>query len=283
MSLWVLQSESGNVSLLSAHKPAQPGAVQWLRLARRQGLGNLPPQSLVERPGASAPSILSFLGFGAYRRLFRETAFAVSAGRTGHAMTWLGRASRRPRIGPKRHIPMPAGNPTEAVVRLERGGCYGDWPDLQRRAARQRRCRLSRLVSRGCRRAPPVADRPRRGCRALLVFKFGRRISESLKRRYAAPITDNATYRLSVTVGGHTKTLEDYVGVAAGMPKAVSALEDGVDRLAGTDRWLLGDTSTLTSLQAEGWDFHGAQAAQTLARAAAKAPEEVALRFYSRR
>jgi hypothetical protein len=192
------------------------------------------------------------------------------------AMTWLG-GRQPPEDRPKRHIPMPAGNPAGAVVRLERSGCYGDCPIYTVEVHGN-----GDVVYQGSCHVLVVGHHQWRIEPAEVVALMGQvRAADfwSLKRRYAAPITDNATYRLTVTVGGHTKTLEDYVGVAAGMPKAVSALEDAVDHLAGTDRWLVGDTSTIASLQAEGWDFHSAEAAQTLARAAAKAPEEVALRL----
>jgi hypothetical protein len=63
----------------------------------------------------------------------------------------------------------------------------------------------------------------------------------SLKDRYAAMVTDNPYYSTSIAFDGRSKGVEDYVGESVGMPKALSALEDEIDKVAGTDRWVYGN------------------------------------------
>ena len=98
-----------------------------------------------------------------------------------------------------------------------------------------------------------------------------------LEDAYAGGPTDGATYEVSVTVGGRTKTITDYNGQLAGMPPAVTALERAIDRAAGTGRWVKGDESTLAILQAEGFDFGSPQAFAMLHQVLRRGPENLAL------
>jgi ankyrin repeat protein len=104
-----------------------------------------------------------------------------------------------------------------------------------------------------------------------LVERFRRADFFTLNDAYRAPITDNPTYTVSLTVDGRTKTVEDYVGLAGGMPDAVHDLENAIDRAAGSDRWLLGNADTVPSLRAENWDFNSqAQENQLIAAGVAE-------------
>jgi ankyrin repeat protein len=82
----------------------------------------------------------------------------------------------------------------------------------------------------------------------------------SAKSRYEAQVTDSPTQTITLTMGGWTKTVVDYVGSEAGMPDAVENLERQIDETAATDRWVKGSEETLPSLQAEGWDFSSGSA-----------------------
>jgi hypothetical protein len=62
--------------------------------------------------------------------------------------------------------------------------------------------------------------------------------------KYVAGVTDNPTYTLTLTVGGKTKTVADYVGEQVGMPLAIVDLENAVDEAAGTERWIKGSGKT---------------------------------------
>jgi hypothetical protein len=55
---------------------------------------------------------------------------------------------------------------------------------------------------------------------------------------YRESATDNPTYILSISIDGHTKKVVDYIGVSVGMPAVITDLEDAVDTLARTDRWI---------------------------------------------
>ncbi|HEY0313927.1 MAG TPA: DUF6438 domain-containing protein [Allosphingosinicella sp.] len=102
---------------------------------------------------------------------------------------------------------------------------------------------------------------------ARLVAKFRNARFFGLKPSYEASITDSPTYKLTVRAGGKTKSVTDYVGTWAGMPEEVSALEDAVDEVAGSARWVSGNATTIKALEGEGFDFHSAAAAELAADA----------------
>jgi hypothetical protein len=60
----------------------------------------------------------------------------------------------------------------------------------------------------------------------------------SMDNSYVQAVTDNPTYRLSISIDGHSKEVIDYVGYQVGMPDAITDLEMAVDRLAQTQRWV---------------------------------------------
>jgi hypothetical protein len=62
----------------------------------------------------------------------------------------------------------------------------------------------------------------------------------SMSERYAAGMTDNPTYSLSINIDGHKKKVVDYVGQEVGMPAVIKDLEGAVDELADTKRWIKG-------------------------------------------
>jgi len=89
----------------------------------------------------------------------------------------------------------------------------------------------------------------------------------SMKDEYRAGVTDSPTYRLSIDVDGHNKCVIDYVGQWVGMPAVIVDLEDAVDDLAHTDRWIEGADGLVAALKAEGFDFHSSDAELMLKRA----------------
>jgi ankyrin repeat protein len=90
----------------------------------------------------------------------------------------------------------------------------------------------------------------------------------ALRDRYVASVTDCPTYSTSLTIEGKTKSITDYVGEGIGMPHVVRELEDGIDRIAETEKWTQGNADTVASLGHEGWNFKSPEAAAVLARAA---------------
>ena len=211
--------------------------------------------------------LLLFAGAG---NAVAQTAESPRPERAGPmASTSMG-PNKRVRPGP--HVPMPmVRDPAAVVIRLERGGCYGPCPsyDVEIRGTGEVRYRgHAYVVVTGDHRATISPER----VQALLKL-FETKDYWSLRGKYEADVTDSPGYRLSVTVDGVTKTVDDYVGQAVGMPVAVTALEEAVDIASGADRWVIGTGETLASLRDEGWDFRSPEAAETLARAANAAPD----------
>jgi hypothetical protein len=97
-----------------------------------------------------------------------------------------------------------------------------------------------------------------------LVDMFAAANFLSLDDRYEASITDGPTYALTFSMAGHSKTVTDYIGLAVGMPKAVVDLEEAIDRVAGTERWVRGTTETVEILKKEGFDFTSERARDIL-------------------
>ncbi|MGF6228152.1 hypothetical protein QFZ27_002107 [Inquilinus ginsengisoli] len=102
---------------------------------------------------------------------------------------------------------------------------------------------------------------------AALVGMFDRADFFSLKDEYIAEITDSPFHKISLTVDDKTKSITDYVGKLAGMPAAVTEIEDTIDRIAGTAKWVKGTPETIPMLRRTGFDFRSGKAATFLADA----------------
>ncbi|WP_180147756.1 TonB family protein [Sphingomonas sp. R-74633] len=87
-----------------------------------------------------------------------------------------------------------------------------------------------------------------------LIGKFRAARFFGLKKEYDGQLSDSAAYTLAFSSGGRFWQVTDYVGQMVGMPEVVTALEDEVDRVAGTVRWVQGDETSLPALRAEGFD-----------------------------
>jgi ankyrin repeat protein len=89
----------------------------------------------------------------------------------------------------------------------------------------------------------------------------------SLRDEYSYQVTDCPTYTTSFQIDQVFKSVTDYVGAEAGMPQSVSNLEETIDRVSGTMKWIKGNAETVPALKREGWDFKSPEAAEVLARA----------------
>ncbi|MEQ1709358.1 MAG: DUF6438 domain-containing protein [Terricaulis sp.] len=76
---------------------------------------------------------------------------------------------------------------------------------------------------------------------AHLLARFDAIGFDALRNEYRASITDIPTYTIALERNGRRKVVVDYGGPGAGMPASVRALEDEIDRVAGTARWVLRD------------------------------------------
>ena len=78
----------------------------------------------------------------------------------------------------------------------------------------------------------------------------------SLKDGYSQFVTDVPTYTTAIEFDGRKKSVGDHVGDGAGMPDIVTELEDKIDEVAGTEKWLNENSKTWPALVAEHWNFH---------------------------
>lgn len=141
-----------------------------------------------------------------------------------------------PERKPLTHVEPPVLKPdSKIVIRLERTMCYGRCPSY-----------TVTLTDRGVvfKGEKYVAHTGRHEAPAdpAAVRKLAQRFIDadfySLEAAYTASVTDNPTYTLSISIDGHKKEVEDYVGTWVGMPAVVRDLEEAVDTVAGTRRWI---------------------------------------------
>lgn len=99
----------------------------------------------------------------------------------------------------------------------------------------------------------------------------------SLADKYALGNAEGSHVTTSIQINGQRKQLLDIGGVAVGMPLGAERLEEAIDRIAGSERWVHGNAETLAALQAEHWDLKSHAAAIALARLADFGDPDVAL------
>lgn len=147
----------------------------------------------------------------------------------------------------------------KAKITLQRSACFGTCPDYKVTIQGDGRVSFTTATA----PADPVSsvhrefsmsqgvlfpgtheDRIAPDLFAALVAKFRSAGFYNLKREYVAGVTDSATYKLTFDTGRKSKVVTDYVGREVGMPKAVTDLENAVDELAGTARWVRGSAKS---------------------------------------
>ena len=173
---------------------------------------------------------------------------------------------------PKRKVPFPKGSIDSVRISLDRTECYGSCPsytiELMGDGSASYEGRSFVLVA-----GHHSFDVPKADVECLLTH-FRKASFWSLADKYVADITDGPTYTVSLTIGGQTKTIVDYIGGAVGMPATITALEEEIDRIGGVDRWVKATDDTIPSLQKEGFDFHSQAAATMLANSVYEAPDD---------
>lgn len=186
-------------------------------------------------------------------------------------------------ILPDVSVPFPSAAPMDIAITLKRSACYGDCPDYSVTVTGEGKIRFSTnevnfpggeaevhrlfnghsvlLLGTDDAEVSPLAV-------ADLLDKFREAHFMGMKPEYVAEITDNPTYVLTLRVGNVIKQVVDYVGSEVGMPASVTALQDAVDHLAGTDRWIYGNAETIALLKARGFDFKSLDATELIQVAA---------------
>jgi hypothetical protein len=139
---------------------------------------------------------------------------------------------------PSIHVPAPAVRPDSKVdITLSRSMCYGRCP-VYRVSVGTKGIVFDgeEFVTAKGRNTDTVDPNAVRA----LAKKFVAADFYSMRDEYRASVTDNSTYTLSISIDGHKKQVVDYVGQWVGMPAAIVELEDDVDALAHTERWIKG-------------------------------------------
>jgi len=137
---------------------------------------------------------------------------------------------------PTRHLTAPALRPNSRItMRLNRSVCYGRCPSYTVTVSGAEIIfDGDAFVSATGRHTAKVdPNEVRKLAKQFVAADF-----YSMDPEYRAGVTDNPTYTLSISIDGQTKQVTDYVGAWVGMPAVITALEDDVDALAQTDRWI---------------------------------------------
>ncbi len=169
---------------------------------------------------------------------------------------------------PKNHVAAPAlRRDSKVVITLERSGCFGSCPSYTVMVS------TDGIVFNGGGYVAAAgkhtdiidADEVRK-----LAQKFVGADFYSMDSSYTASVTDNPAYTLSISIDGHTKKIEDYVGSWVGMPAVITELEEEVDRFARTERWIEGREGLVALLGAEKYNFKSFEAQVMLKEAATR-------------
>ncbi len=137
---------------------------------------------------------------------------------------------------PMVHVAPPPIRPdSQITIVLKRGACYGSCPVYDVSITTRtitfdgHHC----VAALGKHTAPVEKQKVRELAKKFVADDF-----YSMDARYVASITDSPAYRLSIAIDGKTKEVTDYVGLSAGMPRVIEELENDVDALAQTKRWI---------------------------------------------
>jgi len=137
---------------------------------------------------------------------------------------------------PSIHVPAPAVRPDSKVdITLSRSMCYGRCPVYKISVSTEGIVFDGEAFVAAKGRHTDTVDPS--AVRAL-AKKFVAADFYSMRDEYRASVTDNSTYTVSIAIDGHKKQVVDYVGQWVGMPAVIVELEDDVDALANTDRWI---------------------------------------------
>jgi ankyrin repeat protein len=169
---------------------------------------------------------------------------------------------------PKIHKPAPAiRQDSKITIGLKRWGCYGSCPVYKVTIT------LDDVVFEGD--AFVVAFGRHTGSLAAeqvqdLARRFVKADFYSMDSSYRASVTDCPTYVLSIEIDGKKMEVEDYEGQWEGMPAVIAELEDEVDTLAQTQKWIEGSDGLVQALRAEKFVFHSYEAQIMLKEAASR-------------
>jgi ankyrin repeat protein len=178
---------------------------------------------------------------------------------------------------PKTHVAAPALRPNSKVtISLQRTGCFGSCPSYTVTVSTDGIAFEGGgyVVACGKHRDAVDPDEVRKLAKRFVAADF-----YSMDAMYRAGVTDNPTYVLSIVIDGQAKKVVDYVGSWEGMPAVITELEDEVDALAQTQRWIDGSDGLVQTLQAEKFSFQTFDAQLMLKEAASRGGAETVRKF----
>jgi ankyrin repeat protein len=178
---------------------------------------------------------------------------------------------------PSIHAIAPEVRPDSKVaITLRRTGCFGECPSYAVTASTDGIVFVGKsfLAASGKHTAYVKADEVRK-----LAKKFVGADFYSMDGKYVAAVTDNPGCVLSVAIDGRRKEVTDYVGEWVGMPAVISELENDVDELAQTERWVNGSDGLVEALRSENFNFQSYDAQIMLKEAASRGKAQTARDF----
>jgi Domain of unknown function (DUF6438) len=162
---------------------------------------------------------------------------------------------------PKRTVSFPeVTNPAKATIQLARSGCYGTCPSyvVTIRGDGEATYHGDGFVSFPGTHTAHIDP----SAVASLLGKFRSANFLALDDEYRAGVTDNPTYSLSLNLDGKIKIVTDYVGAWVGMPPEVTVLEDAIDEVSDSARWVRSSRGTLGVMRELGVALNSPQATQ---------------------
>ena len=178
---------------------------------------------------------------------------------------------------PKQHVAAPPLQPNSKITfMLVRRGCFGSCPSYTVTI------RTDGIVFEGHGYVVATGrhtDRVDEDSVRNLAKRFVAADFYSMDPVYQADVTDNPAYILSIAIDGRTKQVTDYVGAWVGMPEVITELEDAVDALGRTDRWVSGSEGLVQALQAEKFNFRTFEAQVMLKEAAVRGETATVKKF----
>ncbi len=162
---------------------------------------------------------------------FMQEGKAVSASFTDYVSIYP------PEVLPTTHVPFPEIHDWNSLrITLSRTLCYGTCPDYSVEIHGD-----GAVIYTGNRYVAVTGVEKSRismdGVRELLDL-FRKADYFSLRDEYAARVTDNPTFFTSISFDGKTKKVRNYVGWEVGIPQGVTNIEEAIDRIADTYKWI---------------------------------------------
>ncbi len=172
-----------------------------------------------------------------------------------------------PERRPLKHAAAPALKPNSNIqITLDRGGCFGSCPaySVEINDGKILFNGVAFTVASGKHTASIDQEALRKLAKQFIDADF-----YSMDDSYRANVTDMSGSALSIAIDGRSKKIFDYVGEWVGMPQVINDLEDEVDDIANTKRWVLGAEGLVVALKAEGYNFQTYEA-QVILKVAAR-------------